>query len=147
MNIIDWVTLKMPLKNIKDLTTKEALIMQMELEGKTSYEMALHNGLASRTIRRFKEKRAKGIMIYCKDGRPRIMDEISEESVADWINENPHYDRPTLQAKILEECEATFMRRNPLYVNNDRRRKRFASRHTVYRYYHYFHTFNGILLT
>jgi hypothetical protein len=135
----------MPLKNIKDWTTKEAFIKQMEVEGKTSYEIALHNGLASRTIRRFKERRAKGMMIYSKDRRPRIIDEVGEEAVVDWMNENRYYDRLSLQVKILEECKATFMRKNSLYVNNDTRKKRFASRHTVYRYYHYFHTaYNGI---
>jgi transposase len=135
----------MPAKTIKDLATKTEIINQHVQQRKSSYQIAKHFGLASRTIRRFKERKAKGMLIYPRDGRPKSIDEISEEAIIDWINENKHFDRQALQAVILQECKATFMRKHPLYIHNDRRKKNFASRHTVYRYYHYFNTYNGIL--
>ena len=99
----------------------------------------------SRTIRRFKERRVKGHQIYSKNGRPPSIDQISEEAICDWINENPHFDRTMLQVVIKQECKETFMRKHPLYVANDRRKKTFSTRHTIYRWYRYFTVFKGIL--
>ena len=132
-------------KIIVNQATKDELISQQLKFKKTSYEMAQHIAMPSRSIRRFKEKRAKGKLIYAKDGRPPSIDAISEEAITDWINENPGYNRTMLQAIIWQECEATFMRKHPLYINNDRRKKKFASRHTVYRWYKHFTVFDGIL--
>ena len=132
-------------KIIADETTKDELIRQQVEDGKTSYEMAKHIGMTSRTIRRFKERRAKGHQIYSKNGRPPSIDQKSEEAITDWINENPHYNRTMLQAIIRRECKETFVRNHPLYVHNDRRKKNFASRHTVYRWCKYFTVFDGIL--
>jgi hypothetical protein len=124
------------------MVTKEGLILQQVEDGKTSYEMAKHIGIASRTIRRFKERKSKGKLIYSKDGRPPSIDKTSEEAVIDWIHENPYYDRQRLQAIIWQECRETFMRKHPLYVHSDRRKKNFASRHTIYRWYKYFNTYS-----
>ncbi len=128
------------------MMTKDEFISQQVDFKRTSYEMARHNAISSRSIRRFKEKRAKGKLIYVKDGRPRSIDAISEEAIIDWMDQNPGYNRTMLQAVIWQECEATFMRKHPLYINTDKRKKKFASRHTVYRWYKYFTEFDSILL-
>ena len=59
----------MSLKNIKDFTTKEALIRQQVEEGKSSYQIARQTGLSSRTVRRFKERKAKGMQKHIWHGR------------------------------------------------------------------------------
>ena len=73
----------MKVLTIVDLTTKEVLIRQQVEEGKSSREMAKHIGIGSRTIRRFKERRAKGHQIYAKNGRPPSIDQISEDVITD----------------------------------------------------------------
>jgi hypothetical protein len=108
--------------------------------------MAKHNVISSRSIRSFKETKAKGKLLYEKYGRPPSIDARSVEAVIDWMDQNPVYDRTMLQAVIWQEYEATFMRKHSLYVNYDRRKTKFASRHTVYRWYRYFTVFNCILL-
>ena len=59
--------------------------------------------------------------------------------------ENPSYDRSMLQAVIYHEFKETFFRKFPDYVTNDKRKKNFASRHTVSKWYKHFVVYQGIL--
>ena len=66
----------MPSKIIISMVTKDDFISQQVDFRRTSYEMARHNVISSRSIRRFKEKRANSSVVGQQKGSTLVQNEI-----------------------------------------------------------------------
>jgi transposase len=128
----------MPVKNILCLRLKTVCVVRHVEFKHSSKEIGKCFRVSPRTVRKFKERTAKSLKLYSKDGRPPSIDSESEVAIIEWMVANKGFNRTELQKEIMQECKQTYMRKHPDYVCNDKRKKNFASRHTIYRWYKYF---------
>ncbi len=96
-----------------------------------SHKLSEHFGVGSRTIRKFIKNAKDRVFNHGRGGRPSCLDDQSQLIIRDWTirlsMEHAAMPDDVLLAKIKEESYQTYMRRHPMFINNDRRRKNFIS--------------------
>ena len=98
-------------------------------------DVAQQFNLEPNTISYYVYRRRKSSRNFDKPGGTRKIDEISHNDIINMLSENSEEVIPRLRAIIKEEGKKSYLRINPDFNNNDRRRSLFISHRTINRYY------------
>jgi transposase len=75
------------------------------------------------TLRKYFKRVNNGLPIYKSGGRPGKIDELSQEKIVEYMNENRNFDKLFIHKLIREETKETLHRRYPMGIPVNVRQK------------------------
>jgi hypothetical protein len=89
---------------------KRALVAKTQCVHSTYVDVMDKYNVRYYTLRKYYKRINRGLPTYEKDGRPTVIDQISQEEVMLYMTYNPGFNKLTIHGKIREEMKKTLNR-------------------------------------